>query len=167
MDSILISQILHSTPYLFEDIPVSTTIPYGKSLLTNIGRINFITKYFKNTDLYIGLWSKTTTEPAVTTTLVELSTTYEIVAVDNLYYSRQLISKNKWIIDPIEIVAYLNSPIKYAAINTWANVTGYFIATTEDSSGKLLAVEKFTTEGYPINIFSEQHLTIYPKIRIF
>jgi hypothetical protein len=94
------------------------------------------------TNLYLGLYTNTT-EPAETATLASLT------EPSGGGYARIAIAcGGDWTLSSDQITAAQKT---FAASGAaWGNCYGYFIATTSDGSGKLLAVEQFSDGPYNV-----------------
>ena len=97
-----------------------------------------------DTNLYLGLY-KNASEPLETANLAA------ITEVSGAGYARKTLARGSWTI--AASVAEFAKQTFGAAEDAWGNVTGYFIATSADNSGKLLVVESFT-DAVPIGIGS-------------
>lgn len=84
--------------------------------------------------LYLGLY-KNSTEPAETVGLLGLTE----VTVGN-GYARKALARGSWVVTD-DLAEYVQQI--WIALSDWGNVYGYFLATTNDDSGKLLAIEHF------------------------
>jgi hypothetical protein len=94
------------------------------------------------TNLYLGLYTNTT-EPAENATLSSLT------EPSGGGYSRIAIAcGDDWTLAADQITAA--QKVFYASGAAWGNVYGYFIATSSDNSGKLLAVEHFSDGPYNV-----------------
>lgn len=94
------------------------------------------------TNLYLGLYTNTT-EPAEDATLASLT------EPSGNGYARQAIAcGGDWTLSGSQVTAAQKT---FAASGgAWGNVYGYFIATTIDGAGKLLAVEQFSDGPYNV-----------------
>jgi len=133
-------------------------------LLTNGGRRTLLDYYFPNNDLWVGLWwnSSYSLPDFDTITLPAWTVPNEITNSD---YDRILIDKNNWVLEDDSTTLFLNKVITFAPLVTDWNVLGYFIATTEDNSGRIIMVEKVTTKT--ITIEQEKYFNIVPKITLY
>lgn len=132
--------------------PVSAAI----GMLQVEGSTVFLESYFKNTDLYIGLWSGST--PTTSATLSGF--TQEVVYSD---YERITIPKNDFVFIPEERRMYTNRKYSFSPrIQNWS-ADGYFIATTSDNTGILIDVVKFKKTE---TIEPFKYLNIQPAISI-
>lgn len=98
--------------------------------------------------LYLGLYKD------VTELGEEISLT-DITEVSGFGYSRKSLKRGNWTVTDDE--ASYDVQTFLAAGGDWGNVTGYFIATSANNSGKLLASEHFDSameinDGYGIKI---------------
>lgn len=89
-------------------------------------------------NLYLGLY-KNETEPSETANLASLT------EVTGAGYARKTLARGSWTI--VASLAEFAKQTFGAAEESWGDVTGYFIATSSDNSGKLLFVESFTGAG--------------------
>jgi len=77
-------------------------------------------------------------------------------------YARIPLARGTWVITA-DHADYAQQTFT-ATGGTWANCYGYFIASSSDNSGKLLAVEHFT--GGPFNVPDGGAIKITPKITV-
>ena len=108
-----------------------------------------------DTTLYLRLYTNTT-EPAEDAQLTDLT------EVSGGGYAVKSLSRGSWTIT--------NDEAEYAqqtfeATEAWGNIYGYYIATSSDNSGKLLAVEHFTNGPYNVQSAGDQ-IKITPKITV-
>lgn len=92
-------------------------------------------------NLYLGLY-KNASEPLETATLASLT------EVTGAGYARKTLARGSWTIT--NSIASFAKQTFGAAEESWGTVTGYFIATSSDGTGKLLVVESFA-EGVPVS----------------
>ena len=104
-------------------------------------------------NLYMGLYTNGS-EPAETATLASLT------EVTGSGYARKTLARGSWTIDA-DLASFAEQSFGPAGAS-WGNVTGYFIATSSDNTGKLLFVESFSDGAYPIG--SGSSLAITPKV---
>jgi hypothetical protein len=102
--------------------------------------------------LYLGLY-KNTSEPS------EVSTLSDMQEVSGFDYARKELTRGDWVLVADE-ATYAQQTF-LASGGTWGNVYGYFIGTTADDSGKLVALEHFTTYR---SIEDGKGVRITPKI---
>jgi len=86
--------------------------------------------------LYLGLY-KNVTEPAETVSLSDLT------EVSGYGYARQSLIRGSWVITA-DTAVYAKKTF-LASGGDWGSVTGYFIGTSIDDSGKLIGLEHFET----------------------
>lgn len=124
-------------------------------IIPNEGRSKALVDFIKDsqTTLYLGLYTDVV-QPTKTATL---STITELGALTG--YARIALTNTDWTEANQEITNLLKT---FTAGEDWGNVTGYFIATTLDNTGKLLAVESFSS---PLNMTNTSTLDITPKIK--
>ena len=94
------------------------------------------------TNLYLGLYTNTT-EPAENATLASLTE-----PSGGGYARIAIVCGDDWTLVADQITAA--QKIFAATGAAWGNVYGYFIATSSDGSGKLLAVEQFSDGPYNV-----------------
>lgn len=104
--------------------------------------------------LYLGLY-KDVSEPDENATIASLN---EASGYD---YARKTLTRGSWTISG-DYAEYAEQ-IFLASGGNWGNITGYFIATSTDDSGKLMAIEHFDTVRY---IEDGKGLKITPKFTI-
>ena len=104
--------------------------------------------------LYLGLYDDVS-EPAEDATISSLS------EISGYGYVRKTLTRGSWVITNDE-AEYAEQTL-LASGGDWGNVTGYFIATSTDGSGKLMAIEHFDTARY---IEDTKGLKITPKMTI-
>ncbi len=109
----------------------------------NEGRNDVAVKYFKGAYLmlYMGLYTNTA-EPDVDATL-----TSGLTELAGAGYSRAEVSADDW---TAVVNVITNIQKVFTAAGSWANVYGYFLATTADNTGKLVYVEHFSNGPYNI-----------------
>lgn len=123
------------------------------TILNTEFRLALLDEYFSDTTLYLGLWSSNTA-PSVNDTLSSFSNNHEVTYAE---YIRITIPKFDWVIDEIEISAYLNRSLYFnPLLQTWS-IDGYFIC----SSNKLIEIVEFPN---PVTVNTGQYFTINPKI---
>jgi hypothetical protein len=106
------------------------------------------------TNLYIGLFTNNT-EPAESATLASIN------EPSGNNYSRQAIAcGGDWTLSGSDVTAAQKT--FSCSGGDWGNVYGYFIATSNDGSGKLLAVELFS-DG-PYNVLNQGSVKITAKL---
>ena len=105
--------------------------------------------------LYLGLY-KDTSEPPETSALADLTE----VSVSN-GYARKTLTRGDWSI--VDDLASYAQQMFLADGGSWGNVYGYFIATSTDNSGKLLALEHFATY---YEIEDGKGIKVTPKVRV-
>lgn len=123
---------------------------------TNVGNI-YLKNQAQNANLYLGLYTVPTTEPAETANLASLTE-----PVGN-GYARITLAPADWAESPQGTFSNLQK-IFTASGGNWGNVYGYFIATSLDGTGKLVGVEQFT-DG-PYNVVNGSVVKITPKMPI-
>lgn len=105
--------------------------------------------------LYLGLYTNTT-EPAESANLAA------ITEPSGNGYARIALSRGaNWTISA-DLATYLEQT--FTATGSWGNVYGYFIATSSDGSGKLLAVEQFSNGPYNVQNNGDS-VKVTPKVR--
>jgi hypothetical protein len=104
--------------------------------------------------LYFGLYTDVT-EPGETATLSS------ITEVDGAGYERKTLARGSWTIADA-IASYAEQT--FSASGSWGAVTGSFIATSSDNSGKLLAVQNFAEGSF--NMVNGSTLKQTPKITV-
>ncbi len=105
--------------------------------------------------LYLGLYTDET-EPAETAGLADLT------EVSGTGYERKALTRGSgWTVTD-DLASYAQQI--FTAGGEWGAVSGYFIGTSTDDSGKLLFVEHFTNGPYPIYNDGDQ-VKVTPKIR--
>lgn len=105
--------------------------------------------------LYLGLYTNTT-EPAEGANLAA------ITEPTGNGYARIALSRGTWTVTG-DYAQYAQQTFTASGGN-WGNVYGYFISTSIDGTGKLLAVEQFTTAPWAINDGDSAKVT--PKITV-
>jgi len=121
---------------------------------TDVLKVYFSGEQAHRSTLYIGLYTNAT-EPDETATLAD------IVEPSGSNYARQAIADSEWTVSGSTATA----AAKTFAPNgeDWGTVTGYFLATTGDNTGLLLAVEHFDT-GKPLS--GDDELQVTAKVTI-
>lgn len=99
--------------------------------------------------LYMGLYTNAV-QPSETATLSD------ITEVSGTGYARKALTRTSWT-GSADAKSYAEQTFG-AAGTDWGTVTGYFIATSSDNSGKLMIVESFPA-GIPIGVGSSQSVT--------
>lgn len=84
--------------------------------------------------LYLGIY-KDSSEPAEDATIASLT------EVSGNGYARKTLTRGSWVI--IDSEAAYAEQIFLASGGDWGDTYGYFIATSSDDSGKLIAIEQF------------------------
>ena len=105
--------------------------------------------------LYLGLYTNTT-EPAETANLAALT------EPSGNGYARIALSRGTWTVTG-DYAQYAQQTFTASGGN-WGNVYGYFIATSSDGTGKLLAVEQFTSAPFVVN--NGDSIKVTPKITV-
>lgn len=123
-----------------------------ETILNTEFRLDLLNEYFSKNTLYLGLWSSNTI-PTSNETLIS----FENYELNYAEYNRITIPKFDWIIDEIEVSAYLNKVLYFNPLLQNWTVDGYFIC----SSNKLIEVVEFPN---PVTVNAGQYLTISPKI---
>lgn len=103
--------------------------------------------------LFLGLYTDAS-QPAKTATL---STLTEAAGTG---YARITLTDTDWT-EVNQVITNLEKTFT-AGAGGWGNITGYFIGTTLDNTGKLIAVESFTQ---PLNMTDGSTLKITPKVK--
>lgn len=127
------------------------------------GKRKIIEYFLNNNDIYLGLWSY---QGASQVNTFETHHLKYFELTDKQGYTRQKITKGNWYLkDSIENVYQSTEPVYFRTKELWEDVTGFFLITTADDSGKLLSVIKFSSPG-SINIYPFNHLYISPTIQL-
>ncbi len=105
--------------------------------------------------LYLGIYTNET-EPAEDATLASITE-----PVGN-GYARIVLARGTWVITA-DYAQYAQQTFTADGGN-WGNCYGYFIATSSDGTGKLLAVEQFSSG--PFNTSDGDSIKITPKITV-
>lgn len=128
----------------------------GKLVYTGKNRLGNIVLGNQNVDdiLYLGLY-KNTTEPSFTAVLTD------IIVVSGTSYSPKELNRGDWV-GVNNVFTYARQTFSPSGEN-WGNVTGYYIATTNNLTGTLLWVEQFTP---PEPMLDSAILTIDPIISV-
>ncbi len=123
-----------------------------QTILNTEFRIKLLEEYFPKNTLYLGLWYSNTvlTENEVLSSFTDYELTYS-------EYERISIPKYDWIIDDLEMSAYLNRILYFNPLLQNWNISGYFLC----NSNKLIEIVKFPDT---ITLEAGQYLTISPKI---
>ena len=103
--------------------------------------------------LYLGLY-RDSTEP------VEGDGLGDLTEVTSTGYARKPLTRGSWIITD-DLAEYAQQ--MWTAQTNWGNIYGYFLATSADNSGKLLAIDHFET---PYDIQSGKGIKVTPKIQV-
>lgn len=104
-------------------------------------------------NVYLGLYTNVT-EPAEGDNLASIS------EPSGFNYARKTLARGSWVITDDH--ADFAQQQFTASGGAWGNVYGYFIATSVDGSGKLLAVEHFSNGPY--NVQDGGSVKVTPKI---
>lgn len=104
--------------------------------------------------LYLGIY-KDITEPGEDATIVSLT------EVSGNGYARKTLTRGSWVITG-DYAEYAEQTF-LASGGDWGNTYGYFIATSSDDSGKLMAIEHFDAVK---EINDSKGLKITPKMTI-
>jgi hypothetical protein len=104
--------------------------------------------------LYLGLYTDSS-EPGETATL---ST---ITEVNGAGYARKTLARGSWTIAD-DLATFAKQT--FTASGVWGQVTGYFIGTSSNNTGKLLAVESFAEGSF--NMVNGSVLGLVPKLRV-
>ena len=125
------------------------------------GKNFLLEKYLLSTDLYLGLWSSTTSEfPRLDINLSSWSKVYEISFNE---YSRKKVSKVNWIYNA-SLGAYENTEFSFLPqTQNWTNVRGYFITTSNDNTGDLFTLVAFDSAKTFLKGLVEAELVIVPR----
>lgn len=105
-------------------------------------------------ELYLGIY-KDAAEPGEDATIASLT------EVSGFGYARKTLTRGSWTITGSE--AEYAEQIFLASGGNWGNTYGYFIATSSDDSGKLIAIEQFASARY---IEDTKGLKITPKMTV-
>jgi hypothetical protein len=105
--------------------------------------------------LYLGLFTNSS-EPAETANLAAITE-----PSGNGYARISLARGANWTISG-DLATYLEQT--FTATGPWGNVYGYFIATSVDGTGKLLAVETFSNGPYNVQNNGDA-IKVTPKVR--
>lgn len=103
---------------------------------------------------YVGLY-KNDTEPPDDASLAN------IIEISGSDYTRKSLPKGSWTI--VDDIATFAEQTFLAGNLLWGAVTGYFIASSVDFAGKLIAVEHFTN---PFFIEANKGIKFIPKVKI-
>lgn len=124
-------------------------------IIVNEGRSKSLVDSIKNaqTTLYLGLYTNAS-QPSKTQTL-------PVTEVSTLLtgYARIALTDTDWT-EASQVITNIQKT--FTAGEDWGSVTGYFIATTVDDTGLLIAVESFSL---PFNMTNTSVLNITPKIK--
>jgi len=105
-------------------------------------------------NLYLGLYKVPVTEPAEDLGLSGLT------EPTGAGYERKALVKGTWVRD-VDVSIYPTQTL-LATGGNWGDIYGYFIATSLNNSGKLVAICHFTS---PLNVLDGKGIKIVPKIR--
>lgn len=105
-------------------------------------------------ELYLGIY-KNSSEPAEDATLASLS---EVSGYD---YARKTLTRGSWVLTGG--IAEYAEQIFLASGGNWGNTYGYFIASSSDDSGDLIAIEQFDYVRY---VEDGKGLKITPKMTV-
>jgi len=108
---------------------------------------------------YMGIYTDAA-EPGETATLP--GGAVPITELSGTGYARITLARGTWAITG-DHADYAQQTFT-AGAGGWANCYGYFIASSSDNSGKLIAVEHFT--GGPFNVPDGGSIKITPKITV-
>lgn|SRR4030065_1020410 len=152
--------------------PVSIMIPSrGRENFTycNSGKFELLEDYFplRSSDLYLGLWISPNLFGLPNTDFISLndfSSSFELNPATFSGYQRIRIPKNDCLVDPVENIMYLKATPSFRSLNTWNNISGFFLSTTSDNSGKLIVIDRFKTEGTALDLEPDIYLNISPRI---
>lgn len=103
--------------------------------------------------LYLGLYKTPITEPDETAVLTDL------VEPSGYGYSRKTLTRGQWTLNG-NAAAYPMQTF-LASGGDWGDVAGYFIATSLDNSGKLIALEHFASA---LQVLDGKGIKITPQI---
>lgn len=107
-----------------------------------------------DSNLYLGLYTNST-EPAENATLASLT------EPSGNGYARKTLVRGSWSISG-DLASYAQQV--FTATGSWGNVYGYFLATTLDGTGKLMAVEQFTNGPYNVQNNGDE-IKVTPSVR--
>lgn len=102
---------------------------------------------------YLGLY-KNVTEPAEDITLAGFT------EPSGFGYARKTLTKGSWTI-VADLASYAQQTF-LASGGDWGNITGYFIATTSNNSGKVIAICHFTEA---LAVLNTKGIKVAPKFR--
>lgn len=103
--------------------------------------------------LYLGLYKTPITEPDETAVLTDLT------EPSGYGYSRKTLTRGQWTLN--DNVATYALQTFLASGGDWGDVYGYFIATSMDNSGKLIALEHFASA---LQVLDGKGIKISPQI---
>jgi hypothetical protein len=103
--------------------------------------------------LYLGLYKTPLTEPEETVTLPDL------VEPSGFGYARRTLTRGQWTLNG-SVASYALQTF-LASGGDWGNVAGYFLATSLDNSGKLIAIEHFASA---LQVIDGKGIKISPQI---
>lgn len=130
-------------------------------MILNEGSRAFLEYYLNNNDCYLGLWSSSGEITSTNFSLTEFAQ-YELSGLKE--YSRVLIPKGTWIlIDSTSSIYSLKTCTFSPIYQSWSSIYGYFLSSTSDNSGILLAVYRFADVT---TITKGTSLPITPYIRM-
>lgn len=129
--------------------------------LCDQGEANILNIYLKNAsqnaNLYLGLYTAPSSEPAEDATLAGLT------EPSGYNYARIALAPADWTVSGTTPTQAVQPQKTFnCSGGAWGNVYGYFIATSADGSGSLVAVEQFA-DG-PYNVPDGGAVKITPKI---
>lgn len=102
---------------------------------------------------YLGLY-KNVTEPAEDITLSQFQ------EPSGFGYARKTLTKGSWTI-VADLASYAQQTF-LASGGDWGNIYGYFLATTSNNTGKVIAVCHFTE---PLSVLNGKGIKVVVKIR--
>lgn len=127
------------------------------------GKQKIIEYFLNNNDIYLGLWSY---QGASQINTFETHHLKYFELSDKQGYSRQKINKGNWYLkDSVENIYQSTEPVFFRTKEAWDNITGFFLITSLDDSGKLLSVIKFSSPEI-VNISAFNHLYVSPTIQL-
>jgi hypothetical protein len=109
----------------------------------------------KNSYLYLRLYTAPTSEPAENISLSNLT------EVSGSGYTPIQLSPSSWVISG-DLATYPQQTVEAQSPNSnWGNVYGYYIATSSDNSGKLVAINHFASPYNIQNPGDQIRITLY------
>lgn len=102
---------------------------------------------------YLGLY-KNLTEPGENITLADL------IEPSGFGYSRKTLTRGSWVINAN--LATFTQQTFLASGGDWGYITGYFLATTPNNTGKLIAICHFSEA---LQVLNGKGIKVVPKIR--